>query len=161
MKVDCHRLTEPIASLQRVVDLAPRTVIFDVEPLVAYWDTDEAALRAGVKSALEAMATMPTALTVCFATNSRRRLTVAPAHPGISVSYVASAFKPFRTALFRGLPRPGVVVGDQIATDGVLAWRLGFTFIHYRPILAAAPVGPKIMNGLGQAFRPFLFTAKG
>ena len=30
----------------------------------------------------------------------------------------------------RGMETPVIVVGDQILTDGVLAWRLGATFLH-------------------------------
>jgi len=49
---------------------------------------------------------------VVLATNSRRQMTVAP-HD--------AAGKPFRLAAYRGLPRPGIVVGDQVTIDGALA----------------------------------------
>jgi predicted HAD superfamily phosphohydrolase YqeG len=47
--------------------------------------------------------------------------------------YLASAVKPLRTAAYRALPRPGAVIGDQLSTDGLLARRLGYTFLHWRP----------------------------
>jgi hypothetical protein len=80
-----------------------------------------------------------------------------PAEPGIAVSYLALALKPVRTGPYRGLPRPGAVAGDQVHTDGLLAERLGFTFLHYQPRLGRAPLGPRLMHRLGQAALPLLF----
>jgi hypothetical protein len=42
-----------------------------------------------------------------------------------------------------------VVIGDQVATDGMLARRLGYTFLHYRPGLERVPViiGPRSRAG--------------
>jgi len=37
--------------LSRVEELSARTVIFDVEPLVAYWDSDQEALERGAAPA--------------------------------------------------------------------------------------------------------------
>jgi hypothetical protein len=53
-----------------------------------------------------------------------------------------------------------VVIGDQVATDGVLAWRLGYTFVHYRPELDHVPAGPWLMDRLGRVIRPLLFTRR-
>ncbi|GIH06943.1 hypothetical protein Rhe02_50100 [Rhizocola hellebori] len=57
---------------------------------------------------------------VAFATNSARRLTLPVADEGLRCRYHAQSWKPFRTKRFLD-PQPGLVVGDQIATDGVLA----------------------------------------
>jgi hypothetical protein len=51
-----------------------------------------------------------------------------------------------------------VVIGDQIATDGVLARRLGYAFVQYRPPLEGVPVGPRLMSQCGRLVRPLLFT---
>ena len=75
--------------------------------------------------------------------------------------YLASAGKPLRTAPYQGLPAPGVVVGDQVPTDGLLAYRLGYTFLHYSPSLADTPIGPKLMHHWGQIIRPLLFRRQG
>jgi hypothetical protein len=56
--------------------------------------------------------------------------------------------------------RPGVVIGDQVATDGVPAWSLGYTFLRYTPKLPAVPLGPRLMRQLGRPLEPFLFRAK-
>ncbi len=79
---------------------------------------------------------------------------------GVRVVYLASAGKPLRTALYRSFPRPGVVIGDQIATDGILARRLGYTFVQYRA-LGRLPAGPRLMDRVGRLVRPLLFTRPG
>jgi hypothetical protein len=47
---------------------------------------------------------------------------------------------------YQGLPRPGAVAGDQIPTDGVLAYRIRFAFLHYMPRLTDVPLGPGLMH---------------
>jgi hypothetical protein len=39
------------------------------------------------------------------------------------------------------------VAGDQVPTDGVLPYRLRFTFLHYTPLLAYVPAGPGLIIG--------------
>jgi hypothetical protein len=90
---------------------------------------------------------------VVFATNSARR----PSRDGLQVRYLASAEKPLRTAPYHDLPRPGAVAGDQLPTDGILAYRLGFTFLHYAPELTDVPFGPGLMHRWGELVRPVLF----
>lgn len=46
---------------------------------------------------------------------------------------------------------------DQVPTDGLLARRLGFTFLHYQPQLTGVPLGPRLMRGLGQLALPLMF----
>ena len=58
---------------------------------------------------------------------------------------------------YQGLPRPGAVAGDQLPTDGVLAYRLRFTFLHYTPKLSGVPLGPALMHRWGELVRPLLF----
>lgn len=138
-------------------ELAARTIIVDIEPLVADWNTDRAALDAGISRFLALAAGLEAA--VVFATNSRRRPSSPPANePRPTPRYLASAGKPLRTRLYRELPRPGVVLGDQVATDGLLAWRLGFAFLHYRPD-GPLPLGPTLMRLVGKPLEPLLFTA--
>lgn len=137
--------------------LAAKTVIFDVEPFVATWDSSIDALDRGIARVVEQVAALPELLVVCFATNSARRPSSVPDAPDIQVRYLASAGKPIQTRPYADFPRPGVVVGDQIPTDGILARRLGYTFLHYRAQLRGAPLGPRLMNGCGQLLRPLVF----
>ena len=80
-----------------------------------------------------------------------------PGQPGVRVVYLASAGKPFRTTPYRGFPRPGMVIGDQVATDGILARRLGYEFVLFDPQLSAVPFGPRLMGIGGRLLSPLLF----
>ena len=63
-------------------ELSARTMIFDVEPLVAYWDGGQEALDQGMARVLSEVAVLPAVEVVCFATNSSRRPSVVPGEPG-------------------------------------------------------------------------------
>jgi hypothetical protein len=155
-----ERFAEPPDLLRRARELSPKTIILDVEPLVAYWDTGREALDAGIAQILGQIGADWAVSVVCFTTNSDRRPSPDSGGSGPSgprVVYLASARKPLRTAPYRGFPQPGVVIGDQVATDGILARRLGYTFLHYCPDLARAPAGPRLMNELGRPLEPLLF----
>jgi predicted HAD superfamily phosphohydrolase YqeG len=137
--------------------LAARTVIFDVEPLVAAWDSAPEALDRGMARVLGQVAAVTSLSVVCFATNSARQPSAIPVVPGLRVDYQASARKPVRTRPYRSLPRPGVLIGDQVVTDGLLAHRIGYAFVHYRPPSAGRPAGPALLSDLGEVLRPLLF----
>ena len=137
--------------------LAAATAVFDIEPLIAHWDTGQQALDEGVQRVLTGAESLPDLLVLCFATNSRRRPSAIPARQKFRVSYIALAAKPFRTARYREFPVPGVLIGDQVLTDGVLARRLGYTFVHYLPAQEQVPRGPWLLNRCGQLIRRLLF----
>lgn len=134
-----------------------RSLVFDVEPLVAVWDTGQDALRAGVDRLLDHLTGAPGLEVVVFATNSLRDLPVQD-RAGLRVSYLTAARKPFATTRYAGLPGPGIVVGDQVATDGVLAWRLGMGFAHLQYTHYTPPRGPRLMRQLGRPLKTRLFT---
>jgi hypothetical protein len=54
-----------------------------------------------------------------------------------------------------------MVIGDQVATDGILARRLGYAFLLFDPQLTGVPAGPRIMGTWGRLVRPLLFTRAG
>jgi hypothetical protein len=137
--------------------LAIKTLIVDVEPLIAPWGSDQDLLDRGLARLLGQVRRIPSLRVVVFSTNSARRPSAVPPGDGIQVRYLTSAGKPLRTAPYRDLPQPGAVLGDQLPTDGLLAHRLGYTFLHYAPDLPSVPVGPRLMHGWGQALRPVLF----
>jgi hypothetical protein len=156
-----EQLTELAGVLARARALSVRTMIFDVEPLVAWWDSGQESLDRGIAAIAAELAEVPDVRVLMFATNSARRPSAIPSVPGVRVLYLASAGKPVRTAPYRDLPRPGAVIGDQVATDGLLAHRLGYTFLHWNPPLDGMPLGPRLMQGLGALAKPLFFTRKG
>ena len=141
--------------------LSVKTVIFDVEPLVSPWQGGQESLDEGIARILGDVRTVPSVRAVVFATNSGRRPSAVPACDGLQVRYLASAGKPLRTMPYRDLPRPGAVAGDQLPTDGILAFRLGYAFLHYMPELAGVPLGPALMHRWGKLVRPVLFRRPG
>jgi hypothetical protein len=156
MKTTYLPVATPDEVWARLTALRARTIVFDVEPLVAFWDTGQSALKDGIAAVLAATVEAGPD-SVVFATNSARRPPTPPTAAWATVGYLASARKPLRAAAFQDLPRPGVVVGDQVATDGVLAWRLRYAFMHYTPQLSSVPLGPRLMRHIGRPLRPFLF----
>jgi hypothetical protein len=158
MRPAYDRLTTLDEVLRRAGELSPKTLVFDVEPLVAFWDSGQEALDQGVRSVLARARTVPGVLVVCFATNSIRRPSAPLDGDGVRAEYLALAGKPLKTAYYRGFPRPGVVIGDQLATDGALARRLGYAFLQYYPDQSSLPVGPRLMDWGGQLLRPLLFA---
>lgn len=161
MRAGYERAASLEAALSYVEELSARTVIFDIEPLVAYWDSGQDALERGVALLVLRASQLPEVQVVCFATNATRRLRAVPGSAGVRVVYLASAGKPLRIAPYRNFPRPGVVVGDQIATDGLLARRLGYAFVQYRPPLDEMPAGPRLLRQLGRLVRPVAFSRYG
>jgi hypothetical protein len=145
-------------ALARARALTARTLILDVEPLVAYWDSGQQALDLGLARILGEAGAVPGVQVVCFATNSLRRPSVPPSLAGLKVVYLAAAGKPLRTSAYRGFPRPGLVIGDQAVTDGILARRLGYAFVLYDAGAPGTPAGPRLMGAAGRLVRPLLFT---
>jgi predicted HAD superfamily phosphohydrolase YqeG len=143
--------------LHRLKRLSPRTLIIDIEPLVAYWDSTQDALDRGIAHVLHLVAAIPSVAVVCFATNSARRPSAQPRGTEIHVVYLASAHKPVQIKPYLSFPRPGAVIGDQVLTDGLLAKRLGHAFLHYRAPLTGAPIGPRLLDGLGRLARRPIF----
>lgn len=160
MRTGYTRLPTADAVLSRVAELSPRTVILDVEPLVADWNTGPGELSRGVAWWVAELSRLDSVMIIGFVTNSRRSLPVKPGRyrrrGQVRAFYESSGGKPLRAARYRDLPRPGVLIGDQIATDGLLAWRLGYHFIHYAPPTAES-FGTRLMNLLGAPLRPLLF----
>jgi hypothetical protein len=168
-----ERVTSLAELFARVGELAVKTLIFDIEPLVAPWGGGQQGLDRGVAEILGRARAVPSVRAVVFSTNSARRPTAfppappappaapAPADDGLLLEYLASAAKPLRIAPYRDLPRPGAVIGDQLPTDGILAYRLGYLFLHYDPPYDHVPLGPGLMHRWGRVVRPVLFRRQG
>ena len=158
MRAAFERVTALDDVVRHAAEEAARTLIFDVEPLVSYWDDGQQALDEGIARVLSEVAVLPAVQVVCFATNSVRRPSVVPSRAAVQVVYLASANKPVQTMAYQHFPRPGMVIGDQVATDGILARRLGYAFLLFDPQLPGVPAGPRLMGAWGRLVRPLLFT---
>jgi hypothetical protein len=159
-----ERVTSLAELFARVGELAIKTLVFDIEPLVSPWNGGQQGLDRGVAEVLDQAGAVPSVRAVVFSTNSARRPSVfppalpSPAVPAdLRVEYLASAAKPLRIGPYRDLPRPGAVIGDQVPTDGILAYRLGYLFLHFDPPYDDVPLGPRLMHRWGQVVRPVLF----
>jgi predicted HAD superfamily phosphohydrolase YqeG len=159
MRADYQQFSDQDELLSCVAELSPKTVILDVEPLVALWNTGTPELSGGVERLANKLSAIGGIKFLGFVTNSRRRTAVTSQAGGPSVFYVSSAHKPLLIQRYRDLPRPGAVIGDQLATDGIFAWRLGFDFLHYNPGSGESPTGVRIMNLTGNLLRPLFFNA--
>ena len=147
--------------VRRAGALRARTMVFDVEPLVAHWNGGQEELNRGIAMVLDGLAALSGLEVVCFATNSVRRPSILPCGSGRRVIYLPSALKPLRTAPYQGFPRPGMLIGDQIATDGILARRLGYAFVLYDASVDGVPLGPRLLGAFGRLVRPLLFRHAG
>ncbi len=58
MRVGYERLAGLDEVLDRARELSARTLIFDIEPLVAYWDSGQAALDRGVAQVVSQVETV-------------------------------------------------------------------------------------------------------
>ena len=161
MRAGFERAAGLTDAIRHAAALSPQTLIFDVEPLVAYWDSGQDVLDRGIALVLREVAAVPGVRVVCFATNSARRPSREPQGGGPRVVYIALAGKPLRTAAYRDFPRPGVMIGDQVATDGVLARRLGYAFVLVDPRPQDVPPGPRLLGAWGRLLRPLLFAGSG
>lgn len=159
MRSAYERLAGLDEALARVQQLSVQTAIFDIEPLIAHWDSDQEALDQGIAHVLTRADAVPGLKIVCFSTNSLRRPSLMPSTK-VRAVYLSAAGKPLRTTQYRDFPRPGAVIGDQMATDGILARRLGYTYLECPPP-DHMPLGPRMMHGLGSLVRPLVFIGHG
>jgi hypothetical protein len=78
------------ATVAEVIDhlgrLRARTIVFDLEPLVAFWDTDHTVVAAGIADVLDQLQGMGLEQIV-FATNSTRTPETVPIVGPTNVSY--------------------------------------------------------------------------
>ena len=160
MRAGYEQFTDLRGVLGRAKELSVRTMIFDVEPLVAWWGSGQQALDRGTAAVLAELDEVPDLQVLVFSTNSARRPSVIPSVPGVQVRYLTSAGKPLRMSSYRGLPRPGAVIGDQVPTDGLLAYRLEFTFMYWNPPMDGVPLGPRLMHVVGGLALPLFFQRK-
>ena len=143
-------------------ELRAATAVFDVEPLVCSWATGQVELDEGLRTTLRALAALPQLKAVAFLTNSRRVAVGAEATlPSLDVSYRSQARKPWtQLRTLRQLPEPIVVVGDQPLTDGIIASRLGASFIEVG-LPSGSPRWVRLQRRLGDLVMRNLLISQG
>ena len=161
MKSNYVRVTGLAGLFAEARELSVKTMIFDVEPLVTPWHGSQESLDQGIARILGGVRTAPSVRVVVFATNSARSPSAVPACDDLQVRYLASAGKPLRTAPYHDLPRPGAVAGDQLPTDGILAYRLGFTLPALRAGTGRRSARARAHASLGRAGAPGAVPAVG
>ena len=126
-------------------------------PVVLVFDVDNTLVRQGappgefivvVNAAIDRFEAHPSVGRVIALTNGAQR--------GVP-RLVSRGNKPWTTRRRLGLTGDVVVVGDQILTDGVLAWRLGATFVHLVIDDSAEPPDQSRLRSRGKWFALLLF----
>ena len=149
----CNRiLIRDVPALMVALDrIRPTTLVVDVEPLVVPWDSAPTLFpNAPDDFAQTVQASVPSVTSVVYSSNSRCPRT-ADSKPDIRI--VTAACKPWRTRYLHDEPGPVAVVGDQVLTDGLLAWRLGATFLHWQ-VTVPMPRWPRLQRCIGRIAAP-------
>ena len=119
---DAHSIDDVIAFIESSDD--DKVIIFDVDNTVAPQGTMVDDFGALVNAAIDRFEASPNVARVIALTNGTQREV-----PRL----VSGGNKPWTTRRrlgLRGSRESIVVVGDQVLTDGLLAWRLRGTFLH-------------------------------
>jgi predicted HAD superfamily phosphohydrolase YqeG len=150
--------------LQALAALRTVSLLVDVEPLVMPWrsmgntvvDLPQAVANFGDLICREARGVR----TLTFITNSSRCVSDLPSIPPLTLAFISRAHKPWVIGNLRKLPTPRAVVGDQMLTDGLLAWRLQSTFIEWEQRkLPGTPRWPIVQKNLGRPLQHVIFNA--
>ena len=139
--------------LEKLVGEAPDPVviIFDADNTIVAQGVPFDQFRVEVTAAVERFEALPTVARVVVLTNGPDRGVPHMMYRGN---------KPWTTRRRLGLSsgqRNLWVVGDQVLTDGLLAWRLGATFVHL--VVDAASEDPRqaTMRRIGRRVAKLLF----
>lgn len=148
------------SALEAADGFGATTVAIDVEPLVAQWRTTDTDLESGVDAVSELTTRYPNISNVMLLTNSARRLS-GEALAGTSMAYVARACKPWRRHGLDVSTGALAVIGDQLLTDGLLAWRCRHRptlFVEVHDCSRDAPLWPALQRWAATPLRNILFS---
>ena len=153
VRVEARGLPEVLEILRH---MGPASLVMDVEPLVVSWNSPPSRVNdAMLLISNEIRRNVGSVQAIVFATNSRRFRAVLREDPS-PVVLVQRAGKPWRRKYAQHLPRPMVVIGDQIFTDGLLAVRLGASFVHVDAGVTM-PAWPRVQRLLGRSIQHVIF----
>lgn len=126
------------------------TLIFDVDGTVARQGAAPAERARAVEAAIASFEGYPCVRSAIPLTNS--------AEQGIP-RVISRGNKPWTTRRRLGLSRDDrtVVIGDQVLTDGLLAWRLGAIFVHLAVDTNDEPPAQVRLRKRGRWLEPIIF----
>ena len=146
------------AVFSALAHLQPPTLVVDVQPFVAPWGcSPKAMVSAAVALSAQLVDATPNLKTLVFATNIRSVRCQRLRDEGPRVMFVSAARKPWRGDYLADAPRPVVVLGDQIITDGLLAIRLHGQFLQWQ-IHGRIPWWPRLQALIGGLLAVFMFS---
>lgn len=137
----------PSTAIDVCLSCRPETLILDAEPLLIAWDAPDGSWRLDLPALVDTVRASGVR-SLLIVTNSRR--TFPGLDPSLANCFVTRAWKPWTSRRRLNLmPRGdrGVVCGDVSLTDGLLAARLGYTFVHLE--LQDRPLWPRIQDRCG------------
>jgi predicted HAD superfamily phosphohydrolase YqeG len=152
-----HRVPMQLATdLNEVADLVaaapgPNIVVFDADNTLVPQGAALGVFQAGVTAAIKRFEALPSVDRVIVLTNGPER-----GVPGM----IYRGNKPWTTRRRLGLDEATStiwVVGDQILTDGVLAWRFGATYVQLVVDKDAEDTRQAVMRSTGRAVAGMLF----
>jgi predicted HAD superfamily phosphohydrolase YqeG len=132
-----------------------KVIIFDVDNTLAPQDVPLEEFGRLVNSAIDRVEANPSIARVIALSNGAQREVAR---------MVCRGNKPWTTRRrlgLRGSSAPLVVVGDQVLTDGLLAWRLGATFLHLVIDDETEERRQAVMRRIGSIFVVMLFRRTG
>jgi predicted HAD superfamily phosphohydrolase YqeG len=132
-----------------------KVIIFDVDNTLAPQGVPLAEFGQLVNSAIDRVEANPSISRVIALSNGAQREVAR---------MVSRGNKPWTTRrrlVLRGSSAPLVVVGDQVLTDGLLAWRLGATFLHLVIDDETEDRRQAVMRRIGSIFVVMLFRRTG
>lgn len=132
---------------------SPIVVIFDADNTLVSQGVPVDEFKRVVTAAVDRFEALASVARVIILTNGPDRGVPGMIHRGN---------KPWTTRRRLSLDstQPGVwVVGDQVLTDGVLAWRLGATFVLLAVDEQHEAPRQAIMRRIGRAVSPFFFSS--
>ncbi len=147
----CRRVPVTIVAtqeqlLERVAAApAPITLIFDADNTLVRWGATAEEFAGKVNGTIDRFTAVPAVERVIVITNGARR--------GVD-RMICRGNKPWtsrRRLGLRSADREVWVVGDQVLTDGILAWRLGARFIHLAIEASGEQMGGRVPRALGRA----------
>lgn len=140
-------VVESLEQLQECVAAAtaPVIMILDADNTVVPWGTPVEEFAEQVNGTIDRFAAVPTVERVIVLSNGPRR--------GVD-RMISRGNKPWTSRRLLDLGAADAelwVVGDQILTDGILAWRLGARFVHLAIAESGEGDGGALMRALGRA----------